>query len=45
MDGVFGAITKVTLAVFDPAEFVALIKKAVESKVNVGLPLITQVEL
>ncbi len=38
-------MTKVTEAVDDPAELVAVTVKAVEAKVTVGIPLITQVEL
>ena len=45
IDGVFAAITKVTEAVDDPAELVAVTVNAVDAKVTVGVPVITQVEL
>ena len=45
IDGVLAAITKVTFAVDEPAEFVAVTENAVEARVTVGVPLMTQVEL
>ena len=45
MVGTLGAITKVTVAVEDPTEFTEVTVNAVEAKVTVGVPLITQVEL
>ena len=45
MRGTLAEITKVTLAVDDPTEFTAVTMNAVESRVTVGVPLITQVKL
>ncbi len=45
IDGVLAAITKFTVAVDEPAEFVAVTENAVEARVTVGVPLMTQVEL
>ena len=45
ISGALGAITKLTEAVDDPAELVAITVNTVEAKVTVGVPLITQVEL
>ena len=41
----FAAIIKVTEDVDDPAEFVVVTEKAVESKVSVGVPLMAHVKL
>ncbi len=45
IDGVLAAITKVTFAVDEPAEFVAVTENAVVARVTIGVPLMTQVEL